>query len=63
MSFFFIPRLYNAEWGLLLDNDLERICKEAVSTCFKVISQYLPVKTEENYKKKKVKMVNLWAEI
>jgi hypothetical protein len=32
-----------------VDNEIERMWKEAVVACFKVISQYLPGGTEENH--------------
>jgi len=47
--------------GSIVANDkLERIWKEANTVCFKVLTQHLPGKNDENYNKTSVVIANLW---
>jgi hypothetical protein len=36
---------------IIVNNELERMWKDAVTTYVKIIAQYLPVETKENHKK------------
>jgi hypothetical protein len=46
-----------------MNNDLERMWKEAAVGCFKVLSQHMPGKTEENHEISSVRIGGDLAEI
>jgi hypothetical protein len=43
-----------------MNNELQRMWKEAVMTYFKVLFQHLPRRTEENYKNFNQVKNNIW---